>query len=356
MTRHYFAGANTPHGFFSYYDNIIPFANTNKKIYIKGGSGTGKSTLMKKTAGIFGKRGCHTEYFHCSNDAESIDGVNITDLGIAVVDGTAPHPADPRLPAAKDEIFNASDFLDKDYIRQNKSKLTELLAEKKAYYDRAYGYLNAANEVYCLNEALYESAVDWAWLNAGCLEILKLFNNTNLTKRKAWNRKLFAAAITPEGVKSLADSALKADKTYILNGIGAMGIFEMLDTLQRSANITGLDTTSFKSPLAPEKTEHLYISAPDIAMVTSNRYHEFDCEGEVEIINFEEFLDESKLLQYAGEINYNGGIFDELLQRAIRMMSASKALHLQIEAVYSEGMDFKRMHRAYDKVLEWLCE
>jgi hypothetical protein len=157
-------------------------------------------------------------------------------------------------------------------------------------------------------------------------------------------------------VKSLADTALKAGKTYLLNGIGAMGIFDMSDTVQRAASLMGLDTVSFKSPLAPEKTGHLYIPALDTAFVTANRYHEYTAKGDVTHIDFEEFLDESKLDKYAGEIDYNSGIFDELLQRAIRTMAGSKALHLQIEAVYSEGMDFKRMHRAYDKVLEWLME
>jgi len=355
MTRHYFAGANTPHGFFGYYDDILPAVGTNKKIYIKGGSGTGKSTLMKKTAGIFAKKDYNIEYFHCTNDAESIDGINVVGAGIAVVDGTNPHPADPKLPCATDEIFNASDYLDKAYISENKTQLTELLSEKKGYYDRAYGYLNAAYEVYQLNEQLYRNALNWSALNVKTLEILKLFDETEPVSRTAWNRRLFTAAITPDGVKSLADSSLKAGRTYILNGIGAMGIFEMLDTVQRNANLMGLDTISFKSPLAPDKTGHLYMRELDTAFISANRYHEYEAVN-AEQINFTELLNRDILVKHQGEIDYNSEIFDELLKRAIVTMAASKSFHSQIEGIYSEGMDFKRMHRAYDAVLEWLLE
>jgi len=351
MSRHYFAGANTPHGFFSHFDSIIPFSQTNRKIYIKGGSGTGKSTLMKKTAGIFKKRGFSIEYFHCSNDSASIDGINILEAGIAVVDATSPHPADPKLPAAKDEIFNASEFLDKAFVKEKKDILTNLLAEKQELYKRAYGYLTSANQIYRLNEAVYENALNFGALNARILEVLQIFAEVEPSEQSASDRKLFATAITPEGVKSLAPSALKAERTFILHGIGAMGINEMLDSVQRSANLHGLDTVSFKSPLCPAKTEHLYIPALEVAFITSNRYHEH---SEIGIdIDFEEFLD-MRVNKLDSEIKYNNSIFDELLQKAIKTMAKARKRHAKIEGIYSEAMDFKRMHRAYNQVLEEL--
>ena len=46
----YFPGANTPEGFYSYYSDILKPDETEHKIILKGGPGTGKSSLMKKTA------------------------------------------------------------------------------------------------------------------------------------------------------------------------------------------------------------------------------------------------------------------------------------------------------------------
>ncbi|MCL2698208.1 MAG: ATPase [Oscillospiraceae bacterium] len=357
MSKHYFAGANTPAGFFSYYDNILPPGDTNRKIYIKGGSGTGKSTLMKKTAGIFEKRGFTAEYFHCSNDAKSLDGISILEAGIAVVDGTSPHPADPQLPAAIDEIFNASDFLDTAYIKENKDSLTELLTEKKALYERAYGYLSSAIEIHRLNEIVYENTLDFGALNTRILEVLRIFDGVkpNNAERGGSDRKLFATAITPDGIKSLVNSALKAEKIYVLNGAGAMGITVMLDSVQKNANLHGLNTVSLKSPLNPVNTEHLYIPGLDTAFITSNRYHEAAIETEAEKIDFKAFLN-TEVSRIDSEIDYNNGIFDELLKKAIKTMAQAKSVHLKIEEVYSEAMDFKRMHRAYDKILEDMFE
>ena len=366
MSRHFFAGANTPLGFLSYFGNIIPLEKTNKKVYIKGGSGTGKSTLMRKTAALFEGKGHYIEYFHCSNDAQSIDGINAAGAGIAVVDGTAPHTADPQLPAAVDEIFNAADFLDKEYIRENQSALREMSLEKRKLYNRSYGYLKAAGEIYRLNEGLYQNAVNKAALNELTYKITRIFEGMKPNGKSAYDRELFATAITPDGVKSLVNSALKAEKTFILNGIGAMGIAELIENIQREANLLGIDTVSFKSPLNPERTEHLHIPAHDVSFITSNRYHEFgensgdddnaDAKAKAEDIDFEELLDASKLNKYSSEINYNGEIFDELLQKAIRTMAASKDVHVKIEAIYSEAMDFKKMNRAYDKVLGYLMD
>lgn len=353
MSKSYFAGANTPGGFYGFYENILPFGRTNRKIYIKGGSGTGKSGLIKRTAEFFAERGFgeNTEYFYCSNDAESLDGVSIPELGIAAVDATSPHPADPQLPAAIDGIFNAAGFLDETYIKSKKELLVQLYAGKKVLYGRAYSYLRAAGEIYGQNENLYASAVNKTALNELIIGLLKIFGEVKPSKREAADRRLFATAITPEGVKSLTESALKAERIYVLQGAGAMGIYELLETLQKNANLLGLDTVSFKSPLNPEKTEHLYIKMHenDIAFTTSNRYHEFKAEC-TERIDFWEFVNKSILAE--SEINYNNEIFGELLQKGIGVMAASKELHIKTEEIYSEGMDFKRMHRAFNAVLE----
>jgi Na+-transporting NADH:ubiquinone oxidoreductase subunit NqrF len=130
-----------------------------------------------------------------------------------------------------------------------------------------------------------------------------------------------------------------------------MGITEMLDTVQRNANLLGLNTVSFKSPLNPANTEHLYIPALDTAFITSNSYHEISVIAEE--INFEEIVNISGS---ESEISYNSGIFDELLQKAVETMAAAKGAHSKLEEIYSEGMDFKRMHRAYDKILEEMFE
>lgn len=87
----YFLGANSSAGFFSLYDQLID-PETAARIYIlKGGPGCGKSTLMSMVAKELERAGERVEYILCSGDPGSLDGVVAPGLGVAIVDGTAPH-------------------------------------------------------------------------------------------------------------------------------------------------------------------------------------------------------------------------------------------------------------------------
>ena len=100
-TIQYFLGANSPSGFYSLYDQLIP-PETAQAIYIlKGGPGCGKSTLMRKVAAALAQEGFQGEYILCSGDPDSLDAVVFPALGTALVDGTAPHAAAPLGHSAK---------------------------------------------------------------------------------------------------------------------------------------------------------------------------------------------------------------------------------------------------------------
>ena len=87
----YFLGANSPAGFYSLYDQLLP-AQTARSIYIlKGGPGCGKSTLMHAVAQTLSRAGAECEYILCSGDPASLDAVVFPGLKAALVDGTAPH-------------------------------------------------------------------------------------------------------------------------------------------------------------------------------------------------------------------------------------------------------------------------
>ena len=91
MEKHYFPAANTPIGFYPCFSNILPQERAKQIIYIKGGSGTGKSTFMRGVGKTMLERGNHVELYHCSSDPDSLDGVHIVEKGVAIFDATAPH-------------------------------------------------------------------------------------------------------------------------------------------------------------------------------------------------------------------------------------------------------------------------
>lgn len=88
--RRVFPGGNTSQGFYSLHDNIIGL-DRNMLYILKGMPGGGKSSLMNNIAERMLEEGFSIEYHHCPSDPESIDGILIQELNIAIVDGTPPH-------------------------------------------------------------------------------------------------------------------------------------------------------------------------------------------------------------------------------------------------------------------------
>lgn len=50
------------------------------------------------------------EYYYCSSDTSSLDGIVLKHSGTAILDGTSPHTTDPAYPGAVEEIINMGDF------------------------------------------------------------------------------------------------------------------------------------------------------------------------------------------------------------------------------------------------------
>src|SRR5690554_3259614 len=142
----YFPGGNTPEGFYSYYQYLSLPA---KRVYIiKGGPGTGKSTFMKKTGEELKKRGYSLEYHWCSSDSNSLDGLVVPELDIALFDGTAPHMYDPAYPGAVEEVINLGLFWNSHYLRKHQQDIIDLSNQIQNRFQQAYRYLKAAAEVY----------------------------------------------------------------------------------------------------------------------------------------------------------------------------------------------------------------
>lgn len=75
-----------------------------KRIFIKGRPGSGKSTLMKKIRDGANNAGFDTETYHCSFDPKSLDMVIVRTLSVCIFDSTAPHEMFPQ--KGSDEILD----------------------------------------------------------------------------------------------------------------------------------------------------------------------------------------------------------------------------------------------------------
>ena len=80
---HFFLGANTSDGFVFRPDELGKADENWHKFLIKGGPGTGKSTLCKQIAKMASAYTDHIEFLHCSSDPHSLDGIILNDYKIS---------------------------------------------------------------------------------------------------------------------------------------------------------------------------------------------------------------------------------------------------------------------------------
>ena len=142
----YFAAANGYGGFRSYFGKVFNSSDYKRIFVLKGGPGTGKSSLMREIRNALISAGCSTEAILCSSDPASLDGVIAHGMGgdAAILDGTAPHERDAVIPGAIDEIVNLGDHWDEGWLISRREQILELCREKSRAYAAAYSYLRNA--------------------------------------------------------------------------------------------------------------------------------------------------------------------------------------------------------------------
>lgn len=344
--RNIFLGANTRYGFKSLYETLLTdYENYNVTVYIlKGGPGTGKSTFVKKVIGLLESLGCSMDVVHCSGDPLSLDGVISTEGGIAVVDGTSPHMIDPMCPGAREEIINLGAFWDTSFLVRYRDDIIQFMKDKSDYYKRAYHYLQAAGIIYDDTVKIMEESFEKnkAYLFASNLadEILGDFEpSLSLGKDK----KLFATAITPAGLMGSVNEIFKDDKVYSIDTTLGMSTSSILEVIKVRANLCGFNTESFLCGF-DTKLEHIRIPELKTAVVSSNPYHEASGSDMYYEYPLEGFLSEYDISRAKDDIKYNSIRFDELLNKAIRMMTKSKKEHSKLEEIYIASMDFDELN------------
>lgn len=124
-----FFGASTPDGSVNYINSITE--NLQRRYFIKGRPGTGKSTFLKKLADELQKSGYDVEIYRCSFDKDSLDMVLAPQLSFCVFDSTAPHEL---FPERQDDCV--LDF----YTESGLSGIDEKYSEQLELVSKRYGY------------------------------------------------------------------------------------------------------------------------------------------------------------------------------------------------------------------------
>ncbi|MCI8388578.1 MAG: hypothetical protein HFE63_08960 [Clostridiales bacterium] len=351
MQEKYFAAANSAGGFVSWFDEIFSPDNIDRIYIIKGGSGTGKSTLMKRIAARGVELGCTCEYFYCSSDPYSLDGIILRGGkgmkydSIAVIDGTAPHTRDPKLPGAAEEIVNLGEFWHTDALREHRGEIAKLCSAKSALFSQAYEYLFAAGE---LDRLLRQDAARFVLREKLESAVERLLTQFARSVHFSPNSKRREPIATTRPVSAISTSGLVSYDTYrelpgkIYAVADLMGSAPFLfDALIDTAKQMGLDTQRAPMPLDPKLSEALYLPELGLSIVNTPSLDESSCEFE-KIINMARFIDRDSLeASDRQRRRMLSKCSRELLDGALAKLDEVKRIHADVEKIYIAAMDFE---------------
>jgi hypothetical protein len=301
-------------------------------------------------------RGYDVEYMHCSSDNNSLDGVVVPRIGVALIDGTAPHVVDPKNPGVVDEIIHLGDFWNEAGLVKYRQEVLKVNSEVGKLFARAYRYLKAAWQIYEDSTALYGLVVDEVKINILAKEFIdELYEGIPLSAKIGRQRCLFASAITPDGLKNYLDDLLVADNVYMLEGFPGAGTERLLEKIKTAALERGLQVEAYYCALNPDKLEHLIIPSMDTAFTTVNKYHSTDVCA-LKKVDFSGMLDEKIIRPYRSELEYDEFEFDRLLGKAIDIIHGAKALHDEMETYYIPNMDFNAIQKRWEVTMKRILE
>lgn len=348
--RHLFPGNNSCRGFYSFYRYIISQEDAQRIFCIKGGPGTGKSSLMKKLGNLYLNKGYTVEFHHCSSDPNSLDGILIKELNIALVDGTSPHIVDPINPGAVDEVLNMGDALDMDMLAKYKKEVMSVNKEVGKNFKRAYRFLGAAKSIHD----------DWSSLNGDALDQNKILNLIENLKNNIFKvdragygseRHLFASAITPDGIISYGKELTNDFKTkYVLIGGPGLSKTSILKSIGACGQRKGYFIEYMHDPFIPERIEHLFIPEINTCILTNNEISMHNFSG-IDY-NLIDYCNSYTLKSKINEVDADSKLFYELINKGISFINKAHQLHDDMEDYYIKAMNFDVANAIYDTVVK----
>ncbi len=343
MQQEYFAASNSAHGFKNYYPEV--FSRADLLYIIKGGPGTGKSTFMKKYAHIAEDRGDKVEYYYCSSDPSSLDGVLIfgKERTVGIIDGTPPHASEPKFPGAREEIVNLGECWDGELLRKQKNEIIALSERKSGEYKRAYTFLRSVGNLRAVNDGLLEPCIDLEKLRSAVSRIVKELPRGNMTYIPA-----ITDSVSMNGCVRLKSFERNAEKLYIISefyGVGEIFLDELFESL---GSCDVLARVSF-DPICPEHIDGIFLEKERIAFVVERVQQENeknDIYGEgITQINSKRFVDIEKMREIRSELRYTEKLRQSSLDGALHSLSKAKIYHFLLEDIYGKAMDWKKFNK-----------
>ena len=336
----FFASANGYYGFKSYFTEIFNSVNFEKIFILKGGPGTGKSSMLKKLFTFCSENKLCFEVFRCSSDPESLDAIIIDKDGvrIAVIDGTAPHTREADIPGAIDEIVNLGIAWDENKLKKQRAKIIDIGSRKNAYYARAYEYLRYSSVFDSNIKAEIISILDFDSINRKCNEVIDAF----FDKKNGINETRLISSFSKNGYKTLDAPSELCKKVYSIFGrFGSDNIF--INSLIEMLKSRNVPFCRIPSPLDFNTFEGVYLNNRNTLIFGMG-------DGEI-LCDTSSFLKIKDPRDFENRMQTLENSKEYYLKLAANELRMSSEMHFMLEDIYTPTMNFDILNDIFDNIL-----
>ncbi len=352
----FFLGANSAKGFKSCFHKVCNAEKGEQMYVIKGGPGTGKSTLMKNVLEVMIEKGEKAEIILCSTDMNSLDGVVFPDLGISIVDGTSPHIVEPKYPGAVERIIPLSEYFNNDVLKNNSKEIISLCKINSSLHNKASNLIGGAGELFSDNFAIdcaCSNLRDVAYAAKSTAELF--FDKKQDSKGEESIR--FLSGITGNGVVYFHNTMkYYANKIVAIEDkLGAVST-TFMSMIRKQAIDNGYNIITCPCVLFPDrKIDHIIIPEKSLAFCTVNSFLGIDNEY-TKIIHSNRFRNMELLHRFKERVVFNLKASKELINSASKVIKDAKKVHDLIEQKYVSAMDFDGVKYYSDKIIKEISE
>lgn len=337
----FFLGASSADGFVSYFDQLQEQGNPMQLIILKGGPGSGKSTLMKKVLKKATEQKHELEIIPCASDPSSLDAIIDYTAGFQMADGTAPHTIDPFYPGAKQHIIYTGKMWDSKKLKKDADsieKLTNLISD---CHKSARAYIKAAAALLEENRSFSGKYVRRKDASLLCEQWSKNLHGKKTGKKRI--RLLSAVSVNqtaffPETVSCLADEIHIVSDKY-----GGCADF-MIEDIYRRATLLGEEMIVCPCSVIPGKIDHIIFPESRVAVVRENELLKFGSGERVDASSF------YSTLPMGNRLEARTKSAAKLLVSAGENVGDAKLLHDELESFYVSAMDFGRTSELLEEI------
>ncbi len=324
----YFAASNTRNGFKSLFDEC--FKKCERLFILKGSSGCGKSTFMRRIAGKAEQLGYTTDIIRCSSDPDSLDGVIVHEMGIAVADGTSPHVMDVKYPCVRESIINLGEFWDEQKILPHKDEIISLTDKKSEHFKNAYRCLSAMGNIEDIKRQIVQKSVITDRSDETVFSIAE-----NAFDGRGEEQKLFTSAFASNGIKVIHTFG-RVKRLYRISGYAS---FYLLNSLYGIARERGVEMIVSLATPDSSMPDSLYFPSTG-TLVTLLQNPPCDSFDEEKSVSCSKFTNTDILSSCRVRLKGLDRIINELSLEAKNELSHAKETHNRIESIYIGAMNF----------------